>query len=185
MKQLPNLLSFARIALAPYIFLLLWRREYGAVLLLFGVAGITDFLDGFLARRWQGHSRLGAYLDPVADKILLSGSFLVLALSSAISTWVAALVIGRDLAILLFSGGVMLFSRAPRELPPSFWGKASTTAQILFVLAVVAELAGFMDGFAVLVHSVVVILQWIVVALTVWSGLDYGWRGIALGRANG
>ena len=177
MKYVPNLLSFARLAMAPYVFLLLWRRQYGAVLILFGVAAVTDFLDGYLARTMGVPSRLGAYLDPVADKVLLGGSFLTLALAGAVNTWVAVLVIGRDAAILLFAGGAFLFSASMRSFPPSGWGKASTAAQIAFVIAVVAHFAGLGSGL------VVVVLQGVVVALTAWSGLDYGWRALAPGRS--
>lgn len=176
MKYVPNLLSFARLAMSPYVFLLLWRRQYGAVLLLFGVAAVTDFLDGYLARSIGVESRVGAYLDPVADKVLLGGSFLTLALTGAIDTWMAVLVIGRDAAILLFAGGAFLFSASMRSFPPSGWGKASTAAQIAFVIAVVAHFAGLGNGLVVLV------LQGVVAALTVWSGVDYGWRALAPSR---
>ena len=170
MQYLPNLLSFARLALAPYIFALIWRGEYGTVLLLFVVAGITDGLDGFLARKFAASSRLGAYLDPVADKVLLSGSFLALAMRGTIDTWVASLVIGRDVLILLFACGIFLLVRSRREFPPSFWGKASTVVQILFVLAVTGHFAGFLNV------TLVVILKWLTVAFTAWSGIDYALR---------
>jgi cardiolipin synthase (CMP-forming) len=171
-KYLPNLLSLARLALAPYIFAMLWRREYGLVLLLFAVAGVTDALDGFLARRYSASSRLGAYLDPIADKILLSGSFLTLALNRGIETWVAALVVGRDALILLFACGAFLFFKSRRDFPPSAWGKASTVVQILFILAVTGHFAGFLNG------TIVVILKGLTVALTVWSGIDYALRAL-------
>jgi cardiolipin synthase len=165
LKYLPNLLSFARLALAPYVFLLLWRRDYRVVLALFAIAGLTDALDGFFARRFGASSRLGAYLDPVADKILLSGTFLTLALSGAIETWIAVLVIGRDVLILLFAAAAFLFSKSRRDFPPSAWGKASTAAQVAFVLAVVGQ-----------VTSVIPALEWLTIALTAWSGVDYAWR---------
>lgn len=172
MKHLPNLLSAARVAMAPYVFVLLWRREYGMVLALFVLAAITDALDGIIARRFQADSRLGAYLDPVADKILLSGAFLTLAIDGAIETWVAALVLGRDVLILAFAAGIMLFTSRPRRFPPSIWGKASTAAQILFVLALLLHFVGFANAW------VVAALKWLTVALTIWSGLDYArrWR---------
>jgi len=172
LKYLPNLLSFARLALAPYIFAMLWRREYGLVLLLFAAAGVTDGLDGFLARRFNAGSRLGAYLDPIADKVLLSGSFLTLALSGDIETWVAALVVGRDALILLFACGAFLLVKSRRDFPPSSWGKASTVVQILFILAVTGHFAGFLNG------TIVVILKVLTVALTAWSGIDYALRAL-------
>jgi cardiolipin synthase len=166
-KHLPNALSAARLALAPYFFLLLWRREYGAALAVFFIAGVTDGLDGFLARHFKSASRLGAYLDPVADKVLLSGAFLTLALDGAIETWLAVLVLGRDVLILLYAATAFLLTKSVRSFPPSIWGKASTAAQILFVLAVMLHFVGFATGF------VVALLKWLTVALTAWSGVDY------------
>jgi len=174
LKQIPNLLSLARLAMAPFLFLLLWRHEYGAALALIVAAGMTDGLDGFFARRFAAGSRLGAYLDPIADKVLLSGVFLTLALSGGIEKWLAALVLGRDAGILLFAGGAFLFTKSLRSFPPSIWGKASTAAQIAFVLAVVMHFAGFR------MEVVVMALKWLTVGLTVWSGIDYLVRGVAM-----
>jgi cardiolipin synthase len=166
-KHLPNLLSLARLLLAPYLFWELWRREYGVALAVIAIAGVTDALDGLLARRLNAASRLGSYLDPIADKVLLSGAFLTLALDGAMETWLAVLVLGRDVGILLFAAGAFLFTKSVRRFPPSIWGKASTAAQILFVLALVMHFVGYAD------LVVVTILKWLAVALTVWSGIDY------------
>ena len=176
MKHVPNLLSAARLVLAPLLFFLLWRRSYSAALVLFVAAGVSDGLDGLLARRFAAGSRLGEYLDPVADKILLSGTFLTLALDGAIERWIAVVVLGRDVLILLFAVGGLLFTASLRRFPPSQWGKASTLVQIAFVVAVVAHLAGFASA------PLVLPLQWLTVALTAWSGVDYAWRGISLVR---
>jgi cardiolipin synthase len=167
LRYLPNLLSFARLALAPYVYLLLSRHDYRAALALFAIAGLTDALDGFFARRFGAGSRVGEYLDPIADKVLLSGTFLTLALSGAIETWVAGLVIGRDALILLFAFGAFLLSKSRPTFRPSRWGKASTAAQVAFVLGVSAHLAGFGS------EVVVVVLRWLTAALTIWSGIDY------------
>src|SRR5579871_6531190 len=104
LRHIPNILSAARLALAPYLFVLLWRREYQLALAIIILAGITDGLDGLLARKLNANSRLGAYLDPIADKILLSGAFLTLALDGAIELWLAVLVFARDIVILLLAG---------------------------------------------------------------------------------
>ncbi|MGD1097130.1 MAG: CDP-alcohol phosphatidyltransferase family protein [Bryobacteraceae bacterium] len=177
MTQIPNLLSASRLVLAPFVFLLLWRREYSIALALLGIAGITDALDGLFARRFGAASRLGAYLDPIADKVLLSGIFLTLALDGAIEPWLAILVLGRDTAILLFAGGAFLFSKSLREFPPSTWGKGSTVAQILFILALVSHLAGIGS------EPIVTALKWLTVAATAGSGLDYAWRGLRMVKA--
>jgi len=167
-KILPNLLSAARLALAPYLFLLLWRREYGLALAVCFIAGITDGLDGVIARRLKAFSRLVSYLDPIADKVLLSGAFLTLALDGAIEKWVAVLVLGRDVLILLMAAGAFLFTKI-RSFPPSFWGKASTTAQIAYVLALLLHFVGFFP--LVLVE----LGKWIAVGLAIGSGLHYIW----------
>ncbi len=166
MKLIPNLLSAARLALAPYLFLLLWRREYGMALAVCFIAGVTDAFDGMLARRWKASSRIGAYLDPIGDKVLLSGSFLTLALDGAIAKWVAVLVFGRDALILLLAAAGFLLTNI-RSFPPSWWGKASTTAQICYVVALLAHFCGFFP------MALVELGKWIVVVLAIWSGLDY------------
>jgi len=173
MKHVPNLLSLARLLMAPYLFLVLWRREYKLALVVIVVAGITDGLDGLFARRFGASSRLGAYLDPIADKVMLSGTFLTLALDGAVEKWLAVLVLGRDAGILLFAGAMFLFTKSVRKFPPSIWGKASTAAQILFVLALASHLAGFVG------EPVVTMLKWLTVVLTAWSGLDYLRRAIS------
>ena len=173
MKQLPNLLSAGRLAVAPYVFYLLAAREYRAVLIWFGIAGLSDALDGWLARRFDAQSALGEMLDPVADKVLLSGSFLILALTGGAPVWLAALVMGRDAAILLFALWGLLFTKTRRSFPASGWGKLSTAAQIVFVVAAVAQLAGYVD------RRVVLVLVGLTAALTAWSGLDYARRALA------
>jgi cardiolipin synthase (CMP-forming) len=172
LRYLPNLLSGARLILAPYIFLLMWRREYPAVLGWFLFSGITDGVDGWIARRWNAQSRLGAMLDPIGDKLLLSGSFLVLALDGAMERWLAVLVLGRDLAILLFAAGVLLFSKKKAEFPPSWWGKSSTVAQICYIVALIGHLGGFLP---VILPE---IGKWCVLIFLAISSVDYARKAI-------
>ena len=127
MKQIPNLLTAARLLAAPYILYLLWTGGYRTALVWFAIASATDVLDGFLARRLRVVSKIGALLDPVADKVLLSGSFLILGLRGIIPIWLMVLVLGRDLMILGFAI-VALARKIRREFPPSVWGKASTAS---------------------------------------------------------
>jgi cardiolipin synthase len=178
-KHLPNLLSAARLALAPYLFVLLWRRQYAPALAFCLVAGLTDGLDGLLARRFHVSSRLGAYLDPIADKVLLSGAFLTLALDGAIERWLAVVVLGRDAMILLFVGGAFLLTPI-RSFPPSIWGKASTAAQIAFIGVLLAHLAGFVPGSTGV--FLVMVMKWLTAALACWSGAHYGWVGLSMAR---
>jgi cardiolipin synthase (CMP-forming) len=169
-KQIPNLLSAARFLIAPWLFYALWQHEYGLSLALSIVAGITDGLDGLAARRFGASSRIGAYLDPLADKVLLSGAYLTLALSGAIDPWLAILVLGRDVLILVFVGIVYLATKL-RTFPPSFWGKASTCAQIAYILAFLARSEGLFPAFLVTLG------KWIAVGLTSWSAIHYAWIG--------
>jgi cardiolipin synthase (CMP-forming) len=169
MKHIPNLVSAARLLAAPYVLYLLWRGSFRAALLWFALAAATDFLDGFLARRYKAGSRLGALLDPVADKVLLSGSFLVLGWKSVIPFSLTVFVLGRDLMILGFAL-IALARKTRREFPPSIWGKASTGAQIAYILFAVGHEAGLAP------LAVVAILGWITFALTIWSGIDYARR---------
>ena len=179
MKHIPNLLSAARLALAPYLFVLLWRRQYTLALAVCLVAGVTDGLDGLLARRLQVSSRLGAYLDPIADKVLLSGAFLTLALDGAIERWLAVVVLGRDAMILLFVAGAFLLTSI-RSFRPSIWGKASTAAQIAFIGVLLAHLAGFTGVF--LGVFLVVAMKWLTASLAIWSGAHYAWVGVSMAR---
>lgn len=166
MTQIPNFLTAARLLAAPFILYLLWTGEYRTALVWFAIASATDMLDGFLARRLRVVSRTGALLDPVADKVLLSGSFLILGLKGIIPFWLMAIVIGRDLLILGFAL-LALARRTHGEFPPSAWGKASTAAQIACVL--------FAAGHEATLTPLIVAtgLGWIAAALTLWSGIDY------------
>src|SRR5690242_7610001 len=147
---------------------LILRGEYRASLVWFAAAAITDALDGWLARLVHAESPFGQVLDPVADKVLLSGAFAALAIHGDISWWIAGLVLGRDALILLAAGAFLAFSGKRRSFPPSIWGKLSTIAQCIAVLAVILVGAGFkFPAEAVL---------WATAALTAWSGLDYFFR---------
>ncbi len=171
MKHVPNLLTAARLALAPYLFLLMFQHRYRTIIPLFIIIGITDVVDGFLARRFGASSRLGAYLDPIADKVLLSGTFLVLALTGAIGWWIAAVVLGRDV-IILAAAGILYLAARRRNFPPSPWGKISTFVQIVFLCFQI----GFLAGIAV--APAVSALKWLTVALAVASLAHYARRMI-------
>lgn len=165
---LPNLLSASRLLLAgPAIHAILTGRWRAAVLILLG-AGLTDVLDGMLARRWKASSRLGAYLDPVADKVLLSGSFLALGVAGALPWWLVGLVFGRD-ALILAGTGLIFLLRGRRDFPPSVWGKVSTGTQVATAAAAILLRAWPESGLAPAAAALV----WAAAAVTVWSGLDY------------
>jgi len=165
-RSLPNLLSLARLAIAPYLFWLLWRGHFDAALVAILVAGITDGLDGYLARRLGLSSRTGEMLDPIADKVLLSGAFIALWLDGSLEGWLAAIILGRDALILLAAGVALLLSKAPRRFPPSIWGKLSTIVQVSLVVTLAARLPEPLLG----------IVKWTTAVLTVVSFIHYSWR---------
>ncbi len=172
MKYVPNLLSLARLAAAPFLFWALWQRQWNAALIVIVFAAITDFLDGFLARRWKVHSAFGEALDPIADKALLSGAFVALWLARAIEGWLAGVVLGRDVLILLVAGIVIVVSKDRRRFPPSQLGKVSTGMQIALVIAIAMQAPAF----------IVEILKWATLVLTVGSGIDYARLGLTQRR---
>ena len=144
----------------------------GAVVLL-GLAGITDAADGYLARHYGWTSRAGAYLDPVADKLLLVTVFVSLGLTAVVPGWLAVLVVARDGVILAMVAAGLLFTKH-RKFPPTIWGKISTTVQIVTALVAVA---GCATGF-----GVPEVFIWATALTTAWSGAHYVWRGIQMLR---
>jgi cardiolipin synthase len=168
-SDLPNLLTFFRLLLLPPVVLLLLNHRYDAALLVFAVAGFSDALDGYLAKRYHWTSRLGALLDPLADKLMLVSGFVTLAWLGLIPPWLVVLIILRDVVIV--SGAIVYHMRIEKlEAAPSLVSKLNTFAQILLILAVmfsqaIRQLPAFwMDA---LIYTVLV--------TTLWSGFDYVW----------
>ena len=127
---------------------------------------------------WAASTAAGAYFDPIADKCLLSGVFMALAAAGIVPWWLVAIVIGRDLYILLGARILMAFTKI-RKFPPSVWGKASTFVQILTVSCWLAR-----DAFpAPALRAIGAGVMWPCAAATVWSGLHYTWRGIRMASA--
>ena len=164
----PNQLTFLRLGFLPFFIITIHYRRYDIALGILILAGLTDGLDGVLARSLNQKTALGAYLDPIADKLLLSSSFVVLALNRKISWWLATLVLSRDI-ILLTAAAVILVVVGYRPFPPSIWGKATTAMQILLVFAVV--LLAVTDW--PWLQSLREIIGFIVAGLTIFSGFHY------------
>ncbi len=154
-------------------------RDCRRALLILFLCGMTDGLDGFLARRFRWQSKLGAYLDPLADKFLLVSVYISLAFSGLAPAWLVWLVVGRDVLILAMAGYGLVFTRL-RDFPPSIWGKISTTVQIATALALITGCA-FPSKFAEQFGQFGVVLTAI---LTAWSGIHYALRGIQSLRRN-
>src|SRR5208282_4980050 len=131
----PNQLTFLRLAFLPFFIIAIEYDHYGVALWILLAAGISDALDGLLARRLNQLTRLGAYLDPIADKLLLSSSYFVLALKGKIGWWLAIMVLGRDVLILVACATILL-TVGYRPFPPSIWGKATTFFEISLVTLV-------------------------------------------------
>jgi cardiolipin synthase (CMP-forming) len=174
-----NLATLARLALSPCIALAMARDRSLLALGLFFIAGLTDIIDGGLARRFGWSTPLGAYLDPIADKVLLSTVFICLALWNALPWWFVGVVFGRDILILASSAVALAFTRL-RKFPPTVWGKLSTFLQI--VTATVWMTLAAVPSFTL--DSAARVLTGLATVVTVWSGIHYGWRGIHLLRSH-
>jgi cardiolipin synthase len=174
---IPNLLTLVRILLTPFILIELSKGQYMVGGWTFGGAAFTDILDGQLARRFGGQSKIGQYLDPIADKILLTCIYVGLAMGGAVPLWIVLLIIARDLWILLLSGIALRFTSF-RRLEPSVWGKASTFFQIMAAVGVMAARAYGNDWFL----KISTVLLGGVAILAVVSGVDYSLRGVAYFR---
>ena len=164
----PNQLTFLRLGFLPFFIICIHYHRYGIALAVLILAGVTDGLDGILARSLNQKTALGAYLDPIADKLLLSSSFVVLALNQRIGWWLAALVLGRDV-ILLTAASVILVAGGYRPFPPSVYGKATTALQILLVFAVV--LLAVKDWTWLQLATKIIV--YLVAGFTVFSGFHY------------
>jgi len=132
LRNIPNFLTALRLAASPALVALLWRGHDYAALIVFVIAGATDALDGYLAKRFNLQSRFGRYMDPAADKLLMLTSFLALTVLGVTPVWLTALVITRDAAIVLGIGLAHLWA-LPVRATPSFLGKVSTAVQVIYV----------------------------------------------------
>lgn len=171
---IPNLLTVVRIVMTPVILLALARGEYMLSGWMFGGAAFTDILDGSLARRFGEQSKVGQYLDPVADKLLLTSIYIGLAVGGAVPVWIVAVILARDVWILLLSAVALRFTGF-RDLRPSIWGKASTFFQIMAAVCVIAAKAYANDWFL----RISTVLIGGVVILAAISGIDYSLRGVS------
>jgi cardiolipin synthase len=180
LRSAPNLLTLLRMCLAPFLVAAILEEHYALSFGLFLAAGITDALDGTLARLLKQRSTFGAYLDPVADKLLLSTLFLVLLHEGLMPVTVTVLVFGRDVGILLVSA-LLYAAVGRREFHPSIWGKANTLAQIAAVSAVLLEKVT-PDWYWVEAFRTVALDA--TMALTVISGLHYAWTVSRRGGAS-
>jgi len=177
--NLPNALTLLRLALVPFVIHSILAGRQAIALGLFAAAGLTDILDGAAARRAGLVTAAGAYLDPIADKCLLSGVYLALAATGLAPWWFVLLIFGRDLYILLGVGAFMLFTSL-REFPPSLWGKACTFVQI--GTAVVCMCKNILKS--PVLDTLTPAMLWLSAAFTIWSGAHYTWLALRPARAH-
>lgn len=176
-KQIPNILTVIRILLIAPFAVFVYTQQYTEALIVFFIAGLSDGVDGFLARQFNWGSRFGAIADPLADKLLLMTAYVMLAWTEQIPLWLALLILGRDLGIVL---GALIyhFCISHYDIRPSWLGKTCTMLQIIYVLAVILTLAEIRMPALVISGGV-----WLVAGITILSGAHYvsvwttkGWR---------
>jgi cardiolipin synthase (CMP-forming) len=165
--QIPNLLTLARIAAVPVLILFLYEGRYGAALTVFVLAGITDGLDGWIAKRFKCVTRLGSILDPLADKILIVSTYVMLVLAGDLPFWLILLIGFRDLGII---AGVLVLNtlNGHVQMQPSLLSKVNTFLQISLVILVMVERIGL-----IALEPVAEILLWFVAVTTVASAIHY------------
>ena len=148
---IPNILTFMRMGLIPVFVSLIYYGYRELALAVFLVAGISDGIDGFLARKFKQESELGTIIDPIADKLLMTVAFIMLTLPNVlpptrhlpIPFWLTASVIGRDVLIIAVAAAINIITGF-RGFKPSFWGKASTFVQVIGItLVMVAAVTGY------------------------------------------
>jgi cardiolipin synthase len=174
--SLPNLLTCVRIALTPVIVLALIASNCKDAFWLSLLAGLTDTADGYLARRMGHETRVGAYLDPIADKILLTALYLCFGVADLVPWWLVGLVVGRDLMILSLAGAGLLW-KGIRDFPPTIWGKLSTLLQIATSLSVISGCAYSLSP------ALINCFLYATAIATAWSGLHYLGRAVIAAAA--
>lgn len=170
MLNIPNSLTISRVLLVPIFVIFLMDRHFGWSFIIFVIAGITDAIDGVIARITHQKTTLGAYLDPIADKLLLTSAFVALAILKAIPSWLAVIVITRDVIISL--GFIILFlvDRKP-EIKPTTFSKINTVIQVLTIAIVL------FSKIQVSVSSLVPAMILVAAGTTILTGLQYIYLG--------
>jgi cardiolipin synthase len=169
--NIPNILTLVRILLTPLLIIFLIKKRFTTALLVFAVAGISDALDGFIARYFSQRTVLGAHLDPLADKLLLLSSYISLAVLKIIPGWLAVVVIARDV-IIMFGIAVLTITHKTYEIKPTTISKCTTAIQLTTIFFVLLHPDGI--HFSTLQIS----MFWATAALTIASGLHYIYIGM-------
>lgn len=173
MLNLPNFLTLVRILTIPFFLVYLSYHRYLEALIIFIIGGVTDFLDGLTARWMKQETALGAYLDPIADKLLVITSFIMLGLIGGIPLWLSIVVVSRDLLIVMGYAIIYFLVQERLKVEPTFIGKSSTTLQLITLGVALAVLhhPGIVDP---LLND---LLIGVTALATVLSGVQYIYRG--------
>ena len=177
LSWLPNAISLLRILLVAPILVLTVNGDYAFALVLFFVAGFSDGIDGYLAKRFNWYTRFGALLDPVADKLLVDGLFITLAYLQLVPVWLAVVVIARDVIIL---GGATAYNFLVKPLQgePTKISKLNTVFELLFLLFVLSRAAfDWPDKISITVLGAAILITVVI------SGIDYVWSWSKRARA--
>ena len=172
---IPNLLTFVRMALIPAFASLLFYQEFGWALTLFFFAGLSDAIDGYIARHFNQQSELGSILDPIADKLLVTTAFVLLTLNFVVPKsanlpvpfWLTASVIARDILIIVVAAAIFAVSGF-RKFRPSIWGKISTVVQV-FGIGLILIATTFPEQF----NFYLPFVYWIIFVFAAISGFHY------------
>ena len=175
--NIPNFLSLLRIILVPLLVIFLINKAFLNALILFTALGVTDALDGFLARILKQQTVLGSYLDPIADKILITSCFLALAILKVIPGWLAVIVISRDV-IILMGISVLSIMSVSFEIQPLFVSKVTTALQIAAVFF--AMVFKTLPGSLMIDQVWLITLYWLTALFTIVSGFQYVVRGFRM-----
>jgi cardiolipin synthase len=184
-RQIPNMITVARVIMVAPTAWCLWVGRYVDALVLMAIAGASDAVDGWLARRFDWGSRFGAAVDPLADKILVGTLFVVLTLRGHMPLWVAGIAVGRDFVILAGAGVYRaMFGRL--DFQPSLLSKANTFLQIVVALVILLSLCD-LPRVSPLAAALTPVGVWLVAGTGIASGVDYvftwGRRAIVESRA--
>jgi cardiolipin synthase len=173
MVNLPNTITVFRILCVPLFINLLIYGRFGYALVVFLIAVVSDGVDGLIARLFNQRSRLGMYLDPLADKVLLTSAFIALSILQQVPTWLTTIVVSRDLLLAL---GTLLFHLLTLnvDIMPSWMGKVTTVLQFGYIVTMLAAVSLTWGAWG---REIVEPAALVVAAATIGSGLHYLWRG--------
>ncbi len=175
LKYLPNVITIGRIIAIFPLAWLMWHKEYKAALLVAFIAGVSDGLDGFLAKKFNWQGWLGGILDPLADKFLMFCCYAVFAFQGVIPMWLFALVVMRDVVIVAGVSYYHFKIGKIEKAAPTWASKINTALQILLILVLLFSYSGIFDLYKF--HQPLI---WSVAILTVFTGLHYVWMGVSM-----